>query len=82
MPDVVYFETSSINYLLDNLSDNGIIAFRDFLLHLSPDTKLCLSPISMWEISCTKKQDRKEDLVHVCQLLFDHIYVFPLQSVS
>ena len=75
--NVIYFETSSINYLLDHLSDEGIVNFKDILLGMFPDTKLCLSPVTMWEMSCTKDQVRKDDLVHVCQLLLDQIYVFP-----
>lgn len=73
----IYFETSSINYLLDNLSDDEIVIFRKILLKTFPDTKLCLSPVTLWEISCTQNQFRKEDLVHVCQLLLDRVYVFP-----
>lgn len=73
----IYFETSSINHILDNLSDDEIVIFREILLKTFPDTKLCLSPVTLWEISCTQNQVKKENLVHVCQLLLDQVYVFP-----
>ena len=41
-----YFETSSINFLLNNLDDSEIILLRDGL-KLVGDGKLCLSPIPL-----------------------------------
>ena len=71
-----YFETSSINFLLNNLDDSEIILLRDGL-KLVGDGKLCLSPITLWEIACTGKQETKEDLYRVCQILFEENWVLP-----
>ena len=72
----IYFETSAINYLLDNYDDEHIIFIRDCIKAITKG-KICVSPISMWEIACTGNEERKENLIRTCQLLFDNFVLFP-----
>lgn len=75
MPNSIYFETSAINYLLEHATDEGIASIRDGLLML-PNARLCLSPITMWEIMCTKDGDKRDSLIRVCQILLDNFWVY------
>lgn len=72
----IYFETSAINYLLDNYDDEHIIFIRDCIEAITKG-KICLSPISMWEIACTGDEERKDSLIRTCQLFFDDFVLFP-----
>jgi len=73
---IYYFETSAINYLLKNVRPEVIKFLRDFLT-CEEDAILSLSPVSMWEIACTPDMGLKDELIHVCQLLFDETKLFP-----
>ena len=72
----IYFETSAINYLLDNYDDEHIIFVRECIKAITKG-KICLSPISMWEIACTGNEERKESLIRTCQLFFDDFVLYP-----
>lgn len=73
---VVYVETSAINYLLDNYADEEIIFIRDCLKAITHG-KICLSPVTFWEIACTGDSYRKDDLIRMCKLFFDNVTLFP-----
>ena len=72
----IYFETSAINYLLDNYDDEYIIFIRECIKAITKG-KICLSPISMWEIACTGNEERRESLIRTCQLFFDDFVLYP-----
>lgn len=72
----IYFETSAINYLQDNFDDENIILIRECIKAIT-NSKICLSPISLWEIACTGNAERKENLIRTCQLFFDAFVLFP-----
>lgn len=72
----IYFETSAINYLLDNYNDEQIVFIRDCIKAITKG-KICMSPISMWEIGCTGSESRREDLIRICQVFFDEFTLFP-----
>lgn len=72
---IFYFETSAINYLWQKFDDNNIKFLRDVLTY--DGSVLSLSPISMWEIVSTPDATIRDDLIHVCQLLFDEERLFP-----
>lgn len=75
---VIYFETSAINYLNDNVDRQDIITLRDALKQLDDGkSMLCLSPVTMWEIVCTGNPERREALIATCQILFEDGYVYP-----
>lgn len=75
---VIYFETSAVNYVADNVHPKDIPLLRDGL-KLMDDGKsiLCLSPVTMWEIVCTGDDERKEKLIATCQTLFEDGCVYP-----
>lgn len=72
----VYFETSAINYLLDFHSEEEIIFIRD-ALRLIPNRRLFLSPVTLWEIGCTRDDARRDALIRTCQVMFDEVWVYP-----
>jgi len=76
MKPVFYFETSAINYLHDHLDDNALTSLRDGL-HLINGAKICLSPVTMWEIACTSDSIQKDALIRTCQMFFDNFWIFP-----
>ena len=73
---VIYVETSAINYLLDHYKEEQIVFIRDCLKEITRG-KICLSPVTFWEIACTGNGDRKEDLIKTCQIFFDNVTLFP-----
>ena len=78
-----YFETSAINHLVNHYDDKQIVLIRDFLKAIA-GAKICLSPVSMWEILCTGDPDRKACLIQFCQQFFDQFVLFadPIQILD
>ena len=74
---ILYFETSAINYLSENVTDEGIRFLRNMFLSLKGNVILALSPVSMWEVLSTPDQEIRDKLIRVCQLLFDDVKLFP-----
>ena len=73
---IFYFETSAINYLWANATDENIEFIRK-ILSSDKDCFLTLSPVSAWEILSTPDLQTRDELVRVCQLLFDEFSLFP-----
>lgn len=65
----IYLDTSSINYIHDNLRDDEKKKWRD-MTEKAFGGQMVFSPISLFEI-LNSKIERKDDLIHTCQLLFD-----------
>lgn len=65
----IYLDTSSINYIHDNLRDDEKKKWRD-MTEKTFGGQMVFSPISLFEI-LNSKTERKDDLIHTCQLLFD-----------
>ena len=65
----IYLDTSSINYIHDNLRDDEKKKWRE-MVENALGGQMVFSPISLFEI-LNSKSERKDDLIHTCQLLFD-----------
>ena len=65
----IYLDTSSINFIHDNLHDDEKRKWRD-MTEKAFGGQMVFSPISLFEI-LNSKTVRKDDLIHTCQLLFD-----------
>lgn len=65
----IYLDTSSINYIHDNLRDDEKRKWRE-KTEKELMGRIVFSPISLFEI-LNSKNERKDDLIHTCQLLFD-----------
>ena len=61
---IFYFETSAINYLWANATDENIEFIRK-ILSSDKDCFLTLSPVSAWEILSTPDLQTRDELVRV-----------------
>ena len=65
----IYLDTSSINFIHDNLRDDEKKKWRE-MFEKDLGGQMVFSPISLFEI-LNSKTERKDELIHTCQLLFD-----------
>lgn len=67
----IYFETSAVNYLFDNVFNNEkYSSFETRKLQTAKGRKWQISNIALWEIFLTKKQSRREVLFDFSRSLF------------
>lgn len=64
----VYFETSALNYLIDNISHDSLLGTRDY--QRKKGFELILSPVTLWEILLTKDMLVADELVFYAQQVF------------
>lgn len=64
----MYFETSAVNYLVDNLRIQDAIATRS--RQLAKGNKWYLSPVVFWEIFLTSDDKRRDQIIFFSQHLF------------
>lgn len=64
----IYWETSAINYLVDNFDRNDAIATK--ALQKVKRNRYYLSPITIWEILLTSDSLRRERIIFLIQNLF------------
>ncbi|CAA0144317.1 conserved hypothetical protein [Tenacibaculum maritimum] len=66
-----YFETSSVNYLLDNVfSSPKHSSIKTRKLQLNKSRKWYISNITLWEIFLTNNEDRRRELFDFSRCLF------------
>lgn len=73
----LYFETSAVNYLLDNIfSHPQHSSIRTKELQISKQRKWFISAITLWEIFLTKNESRRFELFDFSRCLF-YDYLIP-----
>lgn len=65
----IYLDTCSINYIHDNMRDDEKRKWRE-KTEKELMGEMVFSPVSLFEI-LNSKTERKDELIHTCQLLFD-----------
>lgn len=79
----IYFETSSVNYLSDLVSNNpnfGSLATKK--LQLEKGRKWQISNVTLWEIFLTKDESRRYDLFDLSRCLFyDNLICSPEEII-
>jgi hypothetical protein len=72
----IYFETSAVNYLAQNLTLYDAIATRG--LQLARGNRWYISPVTLWEILLTTEERVREELLFFSQhLFFDRLLKTP-----
>ncbi len=67
----IYYETSSVNYLFDNVFSNpNISSVATKKLQIQQGRKWQISNVTLWEIFLTKDQKRRSDLFDFSRCLF------------
>lgn len=67
----IYFETSAVNYLFDNVfNDNEACPTATKSLQLKKGRRLCISSITLWEIFLTKNETRRFELFDFARHIF------------
>lgn len=66
---VIYMDTSSINYIAENVDIDAILRTRRYL---DANKKIFLiSLVNLWEIMLTSDRDQREYLYYVSQIIFN-----------
>lgn len=66
--NMIYFDTSSINYFVDNYSINDCIATQRLQAHKK--RIWCLSPVNLYEIFMNSSVERREEIIHRINILY------------
>lgn len=67
----IYYETSSVNYLFDNVFSNpNFSSIATKKLQIQKGRKWQISNVTLWEIFLTKDQQRRDDLFDFSRCLF------------